>query len=351
MRRELTNYLACPSCSSDLSIEVAAEDEGEIIDGTLTCSGCGDRYAIANGVPRMNRAMRGLERVQKSFSFEWKAHHQGTFEEGTLFGLTKKEDWAYFVEATGFDDVRLQAITVLDGGCGSGKLTRQIAEHGAGCVIGVDINDAVDEAQAFCRDLPNVHIVQGNIFALPLKRNLFDLEWSHGVIHHTPDAKGAHRSLASHLKPGGTLYVWVYADRFNPFRLTKDILSFLRITRLPASTLLRLSNVFAVVSLGILTVYRGARRIPGLHPRTPWGLRTVRPRRLDELKMTWFDAISPEFDSRHTVPEVIEWFEQLGFEQIHAIEEPKVGVRGVSPSPQADAGLDEEDRQTSLVGA
>ena len=312
---------------------VQAEDRDEILEGTLTCSRCGDLYPVERGVPRLNRSMESLKRVAQTFGYEWKAHHAGELEDDTLFGRTLDEDWGYFLQATKVTESELVGKVVLDAGCGSGRLTRQIAEHGAGVVIGVDINEAVDNAFAFCRDLPNVHIVQANLFALPFGPAAFDLVWSQGVIHHTPDAAGAHRALARHVKPGGVLYVWVYAKRFNPFRFTKDVLDAFRVTRLPEPHLLRLSKAFARASLGLLWVYQCAHRVPGLRPKSIWGQRKVRPRTVRELELTWFDALSPEYDSRHSEREVIDWFRQLGFRDIHALDEPKVGVRGVAPEP------------------
>ena len=56
----------------------------------------------------------------------------------------------------------------------------------------------------------------------------------------------------------------------------------------------------------------------------------MRPRSVREVQLTWFDAISPEFDSRHTEQEVIGWFQREGFEDIQTLDEPKVAIRGVS---------------------
>ena len=86
-----------------------------------------------------------------------------------------------------------------------------------------------------------------------------------------------------------------------------------------------------------LGAYQLLRRIPGLRPRTEWGKRKIRPRTVRELELTWFDALSPEYDSRHSEDEVMGWFRDLGFHDIQAIEEPKVGVRGVAPDNQPTA--------------
>jgi ubiquinone/menaquinone biosynthesis C-methylase UbiE len=282
----------------------------------------------------MNVAMEGLDRVARTFEVEWKAHHAGDFEEDTLWGRTPDETWQDFLARMMVPAGRVQGAVALDAGCGSGEFTRQIAAHGAGLAIGMDVSGAVDEAAERCRDLPNAQFVQGNVLAPPFKPAVLDLVWSSGVLHHTPDAAGGHRALSRLVKPGGVFYVYVFARRFNPFRFTKDVLDALRVTRLPPRALLALSKVFAYVSVALLWIYRTLRRLPGLRPRGEWGARTVRPRSLRHLHLTWFDALSPEHDSRHTEAEVVGWFERAGFTDVRAVEEPKVGVRGVAGGPK-----------------
>jgi SAM-dependent methyltransferase len=287
---------------------------------------------VTDGVPRLNEALQEhrLTNVARAFGFEWKAHHHGQFETDTLFGRTREQDWDMVMHAMRISAADVRGAIVLDAGCGSGRFCQLFAEHGAATVIGVDMNDAVAEAARHCRDYENVHIVQANIFALPFQPAVFDLIWCNGVIHHTPDAASAHCSLAKHVRPGGILYVWVYPDRFNPFRLVKTVLRRTGPHRWPPRALQLVASMLAYMSVPMLALYRAARVVPGLRPRTPWGVRSVRPRTLEELKLTWFDALSPEFDSRHTEDEVIEWFRREGFSGIAALEEPKVGVRGVA---------------------
>ncbi|MEJ7711029.1 MAG: class I SAM-dependent methyltransferase [Pyrinomonadaceae bacterium] len=72
---------------------------------------------------------------------------------------------------------------VLEGGCGKGRHTSLAARWGAGAVVGVDLSDAVETAFAATRNLENAHIIQADIYRLPLKR-AFDYAFSVGVLHH-----------------------------------------------------------------------------------------------------------------------------------------------------------------------
>ena len=103
---------------------------------------------------------------------------------------------------------------VLEGGCGKGRHTQLAARWGAIDVIGVDLSAAVETAFAATRELPNVHIVQADIYALPFAV-VFDYVFSVGVLHHLPDPRGGFKSLASRVKPGGHISAWVYGAENN----------------------------------------------------------------------------------------------------------------------------------------
>jgi SAM-dependent methyltransferase/uncharacterized protein YbaR (Trm112 family) len=328
VRESLLDYVACPDCGGDLKGTFQEWDGKEAMEGSLDCAACASGFPVVRGVPRMNAAMSGLENVARTFGYEWRSFHEGEFEDETVFGRTPEEDWSYFLEGLGVNESDLQGKTVLDAGCGSGRLTRQIGDHGAGIVIGVDMNDAVEQVYRSTRDAENVHIVQGNIMRLPFKRDAFDLVWSNGVIHHTPNAAACHKALSRVVKPGGTLYVWVYARRFSPFKLAKDVADRIWVSRLPEPALLSLCRMLAYPSLALLSLYRAVVHLPFVRrsPRVEW---TSRRRTVKELRLTWFDTLSPQYDTTHTEPEVIGWFESAGFDEIAAIQEPKVGVRGV----------------------
>lgn len=45
------DILACPSCKVGLELEVLKEEGDEIIEGTLSCPSCGERYPIEDGIP------------------------------------------------------------------------------------------------------------------------------------------------------------------------------------------------------------------------------------------------------------------------------------------------------------
>lgn len=53
MQAQLMEILVCPMCHGDLELEVTSEVDGEIVDGTLTCTKCHERYPIEDGIPNL----------------------------------------------------------------------------------------------------------------------------------------------------------------------------------------------------------------------------------------------------------------------------------------------------------
>jgi SAM-dependent methyltransferase len=208
MRERLLNYLACPSCAG--AILLASEDhrEGEqIIEGQLSCGSCRRTWPITRGVPRfasLDEIEAEKAATAAGFGWQWQRFTQADDKYAQQF-----LGWIAPVEPDFFKNK-----VVLEGGCGKGRHTQLAAQWGAREVIGVDLSAAVETAFAATRDLPNAHIIQADIYSLPVGR-LFDYAFSVGVLHHLPDPQGGFRSVASKVKPGGHISAWVYGAENN----------------------------------------------------------------------------------------------------------------------------------------
>ena len=197
----------CPSCDGKLSLSVKETQDGEIITGELGCDSCSHMFPILRGVPRfsdLETVATDKQETAENFGWQWTHFTQ--------------EDTRYADQFLGW----LQPVTpeffkgkvVIEGGCGKGRHTQLAAEWGARDVVGIDLSAAVDTAYIATRHLPNAHIVQTDIYNLPLDRS-FDYAFSVGVLHHLPDPKGGFDSLASKVKPGGHISAWVYGAENN----------------------------------------------------------------------------------------------------------------------------------------
>jgi len=101
--------------------------------------------------------------------------------------------------------------SVLDIGCGPGWVTVQYAAAGAR-VSSIDLtNAAVDLCRKHLayRGLA-ADVRQGNAEALSFPDCHFDMVFSSGVLHHTPDTQKALRESFRVLKPGGVAKITLY---------------------------------------------------------------------------------------------------------------------------------------------
>jgi len=96
---------------------------------------------------------------------------------------------------------------VLDVGCGTGRVTGELAARvPGGRVVGVDRSPAMlAAARDWLRDhAPSVRLLQADAAALPFRRT-FDAIFSNATFHWVPDHSALFRSLITALKPGGRL--------------------------------------------------------------------------------------------------------------------------------------------------
>lgn len=53
MRKDLMEILACPVCKGSLELTVEKETEAEVIEGSLYCAKCEERYPIEDSIPNL----------------------------------------------------------------------------------------------------------------------------------------------------------------------------------------------------------------------------------------------------------------------------------------------------------
>ncbi|MBX9759196.1 MAG: metalloregulator ArsR/SmtB family transcription factor [Beijerinckiaceae bacterium] len=111
----------------------------------------------------------------------------------------------------------LQAV--LDLGTGTGRMLQLLSPH-ANRVVGVDLSPAMlslARAQVERAALRNVQLRQGDVYALPVERDSYDLVLVHQVLHYLDDPQRALRESARALRPGGRLVVIDFAPHEHEF--------------------------------------------------------------------------------------------------------------------------------------
>jgi SAM-dependent methyltransferase len=206
MKSKLLQYLCCPSCRGDLALDVRSCRDQEVESGSLVCKGCGC-FEIKGGIPRFTppKISEQVRRNVGSFGYEW----------SWLSSLSEKNETEFLSYLGKIRPESLKSRVVLDAGCGMGKFLYLSGKYGAKDVIGVDLAArSVEMAYENTRHMDNVHVVQADLFHLPLKP-CFDFVYSIGVLHHLSSPPEGFQVLVEHLKEGGAILAWVYGHEGN----------------------------------------------------------------------------------------------------------------------------------------
>ena len=126
----------------------------------------------------------------------------------------------------------------------------------------------------------------------------FDLAYSIGVLHHTPNPPAAFARVAETVAPGGKLAIYVYS-RYGPAHRMSDALRVVT-TRLPLRVIWALAAgavpLYYLYRLPVVgKVFRLALPI-SMEPHWRW-------RWLDT-----FDWYTPKYQAKYLYPEVFRWF-------------------------------------------
>ncbi len=140
-------------------------------------------------------------------------HERGTREYFDQVELRKFQAEPHILNFSDFS--RWRDCSVLEIGCGIGTAAVNFARFGAR-YTGVELSTeslALTQQRFDVYDLRG-EFYQGNAEQLPdfLPRRQYDLIYSWGVIHHTPDPSQVIRHVVDYLKPGGTFKIMVYAQ-------------------------------------------------------------------------------------------------------------------------------------------
>lgn len=258
-------------------------------------SPAGTRYPVEDQIPRFSR-----DDFAESFGFQWNRFDV----------IRAEEDRAIFAEKVGVPPESLAGHSVLDAGCGGGRYSR-VAAAFARQVVAVDRSRAVEQAARNLAEFPNVRLAQADLTELPLSPGSFDLVFSIGVLHHSPDPRGAFRAIAKLVRPGGRLSIWVYRRNRWPQERLNDLARWVA-RRMPRAWLLRLCHVGAFLG-GVPGCNRTLNKVLNFSNHPVWEIRVC----------DTFDWYAPVFQSHHTSEEIRGWYEEEGFVDWRELRPPR----------------------------
>ncbi len=269
--------MCCPGCRGDL----------ELGDDRLTCAACRHEFEVVDGIPLLfwPNEWSGDDVTEDVKAFYEETPFPDYDEFDSVDSLIRKARQGLFANL--LDDQVPPGTTVLECGCGTGQLSNFLSVANRN-VFGTDLClNSLRLGERFRTDnqLERIRFLQMNLFRPAFREGAFDLVISSGVLHHTSDPRLAFESIASLVKPGGYVLIGLY-HRYG--RLVTDLRRLIfRVTR---------------------------DRFTSLDPNLRKGGFTPAKRR------AWLmDQYKHPHESKHTIGEVLGWFEQSGFDFVKSI--------------------------------
>lgn len=348
MKLHLLQILSCPVCAGELLLtRVEKEDaSGEVLEGELGCE-AGHFYPLIGGIPRLLSGELLRETLEcyhpehfaryrdrlgeqsgensvlkkqtlRSFSYQWNVFSQ-------MYSHWEENFRSYFAPL--LSPASFAGKRVLDAGCGFGRHAFYAGKYGAE-VVAMDLSEAVEAAYANTRHLPQVHVIQGDIYAPPL-RPVFDLIYCVGVIQHLPAPEKGFCQLATLLRERAAIFAWVYGRRRGVYRLVDFMRHFstrmsMRSLYWVSFALNLLSFLFFSLPYRILRQLPGGKRLAGAWPFTRYADLPLRVGQAD-----WFDRLAVPSTVYFSREEVEGWYAKAGLDQVEVQSREGIGWRAL----------------------
>jgi SAM-dependent methyltransferase len=292
----------------------------------------GTRYPVKHGIPRFSKSTdKGQDQTSDSFGYKWTKQSSWGIESQTR-GLMD-DTWRDFFGWESLDELRtlVSGKVVLDAGCGSGAALNRFIEWPK-WIVGADISSAVDACRENFQGAQNLQLVQADISQLPFADEVFDVVWSAGVLHHTPDTFHSLTSICRHLKVGGSVIFYVYIKKA-PIREFVDDYLRDRVSDLPHDEAWESMERWTRFSKA-LSETDAEITLADDYPELGFSKGTYNLQRFiyyNIMKCFWnptisfehnvnvnFDWYHPKYSHRHTPDEVDGWLESIGLHKTYS---------------------------------
>jgi SAM-dependent methyltransferase len=328
VRLELLELLRCPETGSELTVEGVSLVDGKVKSGALRNASGTHQYPIVDFIPRF--VPHG--NYADNFGMQWNMFRTTQLDSATGHPISADRFW----KATAWTPEQIRGQWVLDVGCGAGRFAEVVLEAGAH-VVAIDYSNAVDACYANLGRFPNLHVLQADLYKLPLKRGTFPFVYCLGVLQHTPDVRAAFHALPPLLLPSGRgrLCVDFYERSWKSRLLPKYALR-------PLTKRMNKATLFGILERSVptlLTMSNALARVPGfghlLKRVVPvanyHGILPLNDRQL----MQWalldtFDWLAPMYDNPQTRATIAAWLQEARIADAEVLKAGHIVGRGRS---------------------
>lgn len=329
MNKNFVKLLRCPASGQDLQLEVkSAKPNGCVEEGELFTADRAHTYPIIRGIPRFVSS----DKYANSFSKEWAKWANVQYEEQNVNSPMHNHTTNMFNRISQLPDNAIKDKIVVEFGCGGGRFIDVVRKKG-GIAIGIDLSTAVEQSGYNFRNDENVLIVQGDILNAPFKDNVFDVGYTIGVLHHTPDPQKGFDELSRVTRQGGEVVCCVYAKgSYYDYQSVYKVRRFINKTEPVFGN--KLALLYSYISAHIF--FRLFPRIAKISTRFHNFIWRVERYHLPVLYLPdakWrvldvYDSITPVYASTHSVDEITSWFQKAGFSNIEKTDWGNCAFKG-----------------------
>lgn len=227
MKQTLLDYLCCPLCRKQVTLYSTVEEQAAdaiITEGQLRCTGCGQEFMVANGIPAMfaPQLPRYAEKLREANGWVAIAKAQGWYEASPVIDLAlpdvvEKLGWdpvdgsSWLGTSHSFHDMMARYVRpgmkVLEIGAAKTWAGRYFTAKGCnytGCDIMADDQIGVGRAHFFMAESKSFYeVVQADAEFLPFADRSFDLVFAVAALHHALDLPAMVGEMARVVKQGG----------------------------------------------------------------------------------------------------------------------------------------------------
>jgi 2-polyprenyl-3-methyl-5-hydroxy-6-metoxy-1,4-benzoquinol methylase/uncharacterized protein YbaR (Trm112 family) len=325
MRVQILEMLRCPQCAGRLTLEDDCRVGERIESGSLICVSRAHRYPIRNFIPRFVTGSNYAD----NFGVQWNRFRQTQLDSYSGYPISAERFW----KSTGWTPSQLAGQWVLDAGCGAGRFAEIVLQAGAK-VLAVDYSTAIDACYANLNQYPDLHAVQGDIYALPLMKGFFPYVYSLGVLQHTPGVAAAFGALPPMVAEGGRLSVDIYENSWRSKLLPKQWLR-------PITRRVPQQRLFATLQKWVPRLFSlscAVGRVPVVGPAlrnlVPVANYTGKLPLTKQQQLEWslldtFDWYAAAYDSPQTARTLARWCREAGMRQIEVTKAVQLVARGI----------------------
>jgi SAM-dependent methyltransferase len=284
--------------------------------------------------------------TNESFRQKW-TEGSGAFLETTLDENSEIFKWVTgrngFTSAVEFTNWLSQPTRILDAGCGNGRITNLLRKysHSSTEIVAVDFASHQIAANNFSH-LSNTTFLYADLMESLGNLGTFDLIYCQEVLHHTQDPKTAFANLVELLAPNGEIAIYVYKRKSEVREFSDDFirsqiegLSFeeakVAVSQITdfAKVVSQFQGTFRFPDIPVLGIKESEQSIHRFIYNNIFKNFWNDDLTYEENYLINFDWYHPTICSRHTLEEVLIWYEEAGLMVIHALEDDfGITIRG-----------------------